>query len=153
MMIMTKSHKKRHAVATATSYSIFDGLFISSAHIAKPTCAQSFDPQSLQNGTPSTISTIISLFKILSCNTTFLPSVKSFIIIGIARECLSSTLSQRAKAVMPSSTSLFLTIVGITALEPFFLLIPDIRAPLTSFGSALCHLLNMDEDILVDMMI
>src|SRR5919197_2720508 len=125
MMIDDKKPQEAAYAVAATSYSMLWGLFISSAHIVKPTCVQSFDLHSLQNGTPSTISTIISLFKILSCNTTFLPSVKSFIIIGIARECLSSTLSQRAKAVMPSSTSLFLTIVGITVFEPFLVLTPD----------------------------
>lgn len=92
----------------ATTYSIFD-LFVScSVHITKPTCAQSFDLHSLQNGIPSTIFTITSFCKILSCNTALLPSANSFIIIGIERDFLFSALSHKPKVVTPSSRLLFL---------------------------------------------
>ncbi len=92
----------------ATTYSIFD-LFVScSVHITNPTCAQSFDLHSLQNGIPSTIFTIISFCKILSCNTALLPSANSFIIIGIERDFLFSALSHKPKVVTPSSRLLFL---------------------------------------------
>ena len=89
-------------------YSILD-LFVScSAHIAKPTCAQSFDLHSLQNGIPSTIFTITSFCRLLSCNTALLPSVNSFIIIGIARDFLFSAFSHKPKVATPSSRLLFL---------------------------------------------
>ena len=106
-------------------YSIFD-LFVScSAHIAKPTCAQSFDLHSLQNGIPSTIFTITSFCKILSCNTTLLPSAISFITIGVARDFLSSVLSHKPKVVTPSSRLLFLIPNGAFFVFVTFLLLPD----------------------------
>src|SRR5687767_4497638 len=48
-------------------HSSLEGIFICSAQTANPTCAQSFDLHSSQNGIPSTIPTSISFFKILSC--------------------------------------------------------------------------------------
>jgi hypothetical protein len=107
-------------------YSIFD-LFVScSAHIANPTCAQSFDLHSLQNGIPSTIFTITSFCKILSCNTTLLPSANSFIMIGVVRDFLSSELSHRPKVVTPSSRLLFLMPDdGFFVFVILFLLLPD----------------------------
>jgi hypothetical protein len=106
-------------------YSIF-GLFVScSAHIAKPTCAQSFDLHSLQNGIPSTIFTITSFCKILSCNTTLLPSANSFIMIGVARDFLSSALSHKPKVVTPSSRLLFLMPNDAFLVFVILFLLPD----------------------------
>ena len=106
-------------------YSIFDLFVNCSAHIAKPTCAQSFDLHSLQNGIPSTIFTITSFCKILSCNTTLLPSAISFITIGVARDFLSSVLSHKPKVVMPSSRLLFLMPNGAFFVFVIFLLLSD----------------------------
>jgi hypothetical protein len=93
---------------TTTTYSIF-GRFVScSVHITKPTCAQSFDLHSLQNGIPSTIFTTISFCSILSCNSALLPSANSFIIIGIERDFLFSAFSHKPKVATPSSRLLFL---------------------------------------------
>ena len=89
-------------------YSILDLFVNCSAHIAKPTCAQSFDLHSLQNGIPSTIFTITSFCRLLSCKTALLPSVNSFIITGIVRDFLFSALSHKPKVTTPSSRLLFL---------------------------------------------
>jgi hypothetical protein len=91
-----------------SAYSIFDRIVSCSAHITKPTCAQSFDLHSLQNGIPSTMFTITSFCKRLSCNTAFLPSANSFITIGITRDFLFSALSHKPKVITPSSRLLFL---------------------------------------------
>ena len=91
-----------------SAYSIFDRFVSCSAHITKPTCAQSLDLHSLQNGIPSTMFTITSFCKRLSCNTAFLPSANSFITIGIARDFLFSALSHKPKVITPSSRLLFL---------------------------------------------
>ncbi len=131
-------HKKNPRILKRSRqhpYSIFD-LFVScSAHIAKPTCAQSFDLHSLQNGIPSTIFTITSFCKILSCNTTLLPSAISFITIGVARDCLSSVLSHKPKVFTPSSRLLFLMPNGaFFVFVTFLLLLPDnstISSPLS----------------------
>lgn len=93
---------------TTITYSIFDRFVICSVHITKPTCAQSFALHSVQNGIPSTIFTITSFCKILSCNSALLPSANSFIIIGIERDFLFSALSHRPKVTTPSSRLLFL---------------------------------------------
>jgi hypothetical protein len=84
-------------------YSIFDLFANCSAHIAKPTCEQSFEVHSLQNGIPSTMLTVTTFRIILSCNTTLLPSSNSFIMIGVSRDLLSSALSHNPNLLTPSS--------------------------------------------------
>ena len=119
----SQDHRNTHthnAWMAQTCYSILYGLFISWAHIAKPTCAHSFDLQPLQNGIPSIMSTVMSFRKILSCNITFLSWIKSFITIGIVGTYLSFVFSQRAKAVTPSLTLLFLIMLAITFADLFF---------------------------------
>ncbi len=128
-------------------HSSFDRKFSCSAHTANPTCAQSFDLHSLQNGTPSTISTIMCFCKILSCNDTttlLIPCVNCFIVIGIDAE-FSFTPSQRVKALMPSSTLLFLTTVASTLSEAFRL-VPKISEEPAPFDSSSRRLLNMKSD-------
>lgn len=105
---MIEERKNLTTLKIRGTYSIFDRFVSCSAHITKPTCAQSFDLHSLQNGIPSTIFTITSFCKILSCNTALLPSANSFITIGIARDFLFSALSHKPKVITPSSRLLFL---------------------------------------------
>jgi hypothetical protein len=135
-------------------YSIFD-LFVScSVHIAKPTCAQSFDLHPLQNGIPSTIFTITSFCKILSCNTTLLPSVKSFNTIGITGDFLSSAFSHKPKVTTPSSRLLFL--ISNDSFLMFLVLLSSsdtlALSSLVDYSAPYC-LLNMGEDILAYIMI
>jgi hypothetical protein len=130
-------------------YSIFDRLVSCSMHITKPTCAQSFDLHSLQNGTPSTIFTITFFCNILSCNTALIPSVNSFITIGIVGDFLSSAFSHKPKVVMPSSRLLFLTPNDAFLVIPVLLFSSDMLAlsSLFDYSTPYC-LLNMDEDVL-----
>jgi hypothetical protein len=129
-------------------HSSFDRKLSCSAHTANPTCAQSFDLHSLQNGIPSKISTITCFFKILSCiDTTILliSCLNCFIVIGIAAEFFSFIPSQRVKALMPSSTLLFLTMVASTLSEAFRLVLKMSEKP-APFDSSSRRLLNMKSD-------
>jgi hypothetical protein len=131
-------------------YSIFDVFVSCSVHITKPTCAQSFDLHPLQNGIPSTIFTITSFCKILSCNTTLLPSVKSFNTIGIRGDFLSSAFSHKPKVVTPSSRVLFLMPNDAFLVFPILLFSSSDMLALSSlvdYSTPYC-LLNMGEDVL-----
>ncbi len=128
-------------------HSSFDRKFSCSAHTANPTCAQSFDLHSLQNGTPSTISTIMSFCKILSCNDTttlLIRRVNCLSVIGIDAG-FSFSPNQRVKALMPSSTLLFLTMVASTLSEAFRL-VPKISEEPALFDRPLRRLSNMKSD-------
>jgi hypothetical protein len=130
-------------------HSSFDRKFSCSAQTANPICAQSFDLQPLQNGIPSTMPTCISFCKILSRNDTttllLMPDLNCFIVIGIAAEFFPFTPSQRVKALIPSSTVLFLTMVASTLSEAFRL-VPKISEEPASFDSSSRRLLNMKSD-------
>ena len=131
-------------------YSIFDLFASCSMHITKPTCAQSFDLHSLQNGIPSTIFTITSFCKILSCNTALLPSANSFITIGIAGDFLSSAFSHKPKVITPSSRVLFLMPNYAFLVFPILLFSSSdtlAQSSLVDYSAPYC-LLNMDEGIL-----
>lgn len=129
-------------------YSSFDREFSCSAQTANPICAQSFDLQPLQNGIPSTMPTCISFCKILSRNDTTLllmPDLNCFIVIGIVAEFFLFSPSQRVKALIPSSTVLFLTMVASTLSEAFRL-VPKISEEPDPFDSSSRRLLNMKSD-------
>ena len=120
-----EEYTDRRNMSGQRTYSIFDLFANCIAHITKPTCAQSFDPHSLQNGIPSTIVTITSFCKRLSCNTTVLPPAKSFMMIGISEDFLSSALSHKPNVVTPSSRLLFEIPSEALLVFVVFFLFPD----------------------------
>src|SRR3712207_4081110 len=122
-------------------------MFICSAQTANPTCAQSFDLHSLQNGIPSTISTLTCFRNVLSCSDTttlLIPLVKCLIMIGIAAK-FSFSASQRAKALIPSSNVLFL-ITAASTLSEAFRLVLKISEELDPFDDSPRRLSNMKLD-------